>query len=141
EHSDRAARLKRLSERDLIAPPGFNEYIIGQDLHRLHNFPAAIPVLRVVFDNRVFFDVDRSDIRPEAQHVLDVVAEAFGAGDIPDVAMFVAGHTDSTGSDDYNYNVGLRRAQAVAEWLVRRGVGQAEIYRVSFGERVPIASN
>ena len=59
----------------------------------------------------------------------------------PDVSLFVAGHTDSRGDEEYNQELGLRRAQAVAAALVRRGIYQATVYRVSFGEAVPIASN
>lgn len=141
EHQDRASRLRRIAERDLIAPPEFYEYLIATKDHGLADFPADIPILRVVFDNRVFFDSSRWNIRPEAMSVLDVVVQAVTEGDIPDVALFVAGHTDALGEDGYNYDLGLRRAQAVAEELVGRGIRRGEVYRVSFGEKVPVASN
>lgn len=57
------------------------------------------------------------------------------------MTLFVAGHTGSRGDPDYNLELGLRRAQAVATALVRRGIYQAEVYRVSFGELVPLADN
>lgn len=55
--------------------------------------------------------------------------------------MFVAGHTDSDGAAEANLDLGLRRAHAVASALVRRGIYQASIYRISFGEAMPVADN
>jgi outer membrane protein OmpA-like peptidoglycan-associated protein len=53
----------------------------------------------------------------------------------------VAGHTDSTGSADYNRQLSQRRATSVADYLVSRGVGQARIMTAAGGEEHPIASN
>lgn len=138
EHEDRKARLERLG-RDRLAPEFYSHYV-EPDEHGLREFPIRIPVLRVVFDQRVFFDFDRAVLRGEAAPVLDLVAENLRR-EPPDVALFVAGHTDSKGSEEYNYDLGLRRAESVASALVRRGVQQASVYRVSFGEFVPIAPN
>ena len=140
EHQDRTARLKRLADSDLIAKPQFFEYSISAENHGVAEFPVEIPVLRVVFDDRVFFDSGHSELRSEAEAVIAVVAQSM-KGEPPDVALFIAGHTDSTGDDDFNYNLGLMRAQAVAQALLERGLGASQLYRVSFGEKVPVASN
>ncbi|WP_315859188.1 OmpA family protein [Rhizobium leguminosarum] len=99
-----------------------------------------IPVLRVVAQQNVFFDSGSDEIRPEAYGLLDIIADSLKQ-EPPDVALFVAGHTDADGGDDYNVELGLSRAHAVASALVLRGVYQASIYRVSFGEYMPIAPN
>lgn len=138
EHQERLQRLLILS-RGKIHPEFYTEYITPSE-HGLKAFPVNLPVLRVVFDQRFFFDADSDAIRPEAYSVLDVIAKDLKS-EPPDVSLFVAGHTDSTGSDDYNFNLGLRRADVVSNALVRRGVYQSSIYRVSFGEAVPISDN
>jgi outer membrane protein OmpA-like peptidoglycan-associated protein len=138
EHRDRVARLHRLADRRV----GFEffEETITPQVHGIAAFPTEIPILRIVARQDVFFDSGRDVIRPEAQPLLDLIAESLKR-EPPDVALFVAGHTDADGSDAYNMQLGLARADRVASALVRRGVYQAAIYRVSFGEHVPIASN
>jgi outer membrane protein OmpA-like peptidoglycan-associated protein len=138
EHRDRVARLHRLADRR-VGFEFFEETITPQE-HGIAAFPTEIPILRIVARQDVFFDSGRDVIRPEAQPLLDLIAESLKR-EPPDVALFVAGHTDADGSDDYNMTLGLARADRVAAALVRRGVYQAAIYRVSFGEHVPIASN
>ena len=106
----------------------------------LGSLPVDVPLLRVVFPERVFFDTAQWNLRPDAISVIDVVAESLRR-EPPDVAVFVAGHADSRGSRAYNFDLSLKRANAVSEALVRRGVGQAAIWRIGFGEAVPLRSN
>jgi outer membrane protein OmpA-like peptidoglycan-associated protein len=139
EHQDRKARLERLASLQGSGPtPRFYEYVIPSE--ELEGVPVDVPVLRVVFPERVFFDTDRAEIRPEAEQVLDLVAASLKR-EPPDVALFVAGHTDSRGSEAYNYNLSVERANSHANALLTRGVGQAAIWRVGFGEAIPLASN
>jgi outer membrane protein OmpA-like peptidoglycan-associated protein len=109
------------------------------DKSRLKGFRSDMPVLRVVFEERVFFDTDKSDVRAEAVPVLGSVAETLRA-QTGSVALFVAGHTDSRGSDEYNLALSIKRADSVARALGDRGVGSAAIWRVGFGKAVPLRS-
>lgn len=90
-------------------------------------------------DDRVLFAVDKSELNPEANAVLSRLATTLlkvgihGAG--------VVGHTDSTGSDDYNLVLSQRRAAAVKAGLVAVGMDPAEIRDQGVGETQPIASN
>lgn len=138
EHQDRLARLQRLSQ----GHQGFSFYqqTVSAKEHGLSDFPADIPVLRVVAQQDVFFDSGSYKIRREAYRLLDVIAESLKL-EPPDVAMFVSGHTDSEGDENSNMKLGLARAHAVASALVQRGIYQASIYRVSFGEYMPLAPN
>jgi OmpA-OmpF porin, OOP family len=138
EHQDRVARLKRLAAGYLNFE--FSTTMLKPEEHGLADFPVEIPVLRVVADADVFFDTGSTEIRPEAIPIIYIIAESL-MREPPDVSMFVAGHTDSRGSDDFNMELGTRRAEAVAAALVRRGIYQGSVYRVSFGEFTPIASN
>jgi outer membrane protein OmpA-like peptidoglycan-associated protein len=134
EHNDRKNRLSRLSI-DGAKPSFHTEYLLPSE-HKVAKYPVPIPVLRVVFDNDAFFDTGKSEIRPEAFSVLQTISKNLNK-EPSDVALFVVGHTDTVGDSDYNYNLGLRRANAVAEALARRGIYQANIYRLSFGEDAP----
>ena len=138
EHRDRVQRLLRLGQRQ----QGFEffEDEISPAEHGIAGFPAAIPILRVVARQDVFFDSGSDVIRPEAYRLLDIIAESLQR-EPPDVSVFIAGHTDSDGSIEYNFGLGLRRAERVAAALVRRGIYQASVYRVSFGELMPIDTN
>ena len=138
EHEDRKKRFQRLAAQGLIASPSFYEALISKK--DLRAFGVDLPVLRVVFPQRVFFDTDKSDLRPEALQVIDLVAEDLRK-DVPDVAVFVAGHTDFRGSDEYNYVLSVERADAVARALFARGVGSSNLWRVGFGKAVPLKPN
>ncbi|WP_376870225.1 OmpA family protein [Albirhodobacter sp. R86504] len=138
EHEDRINRLKRLSAD--YAQFEFSTTMLKPDEHGLAGFPVEIPVLRVVANADVFFDTDKDEIRPEAIPIIYIIAESLKR-EPPDVSLFVAGHTDSNASEEYNLDLGTRRAQAVAAALVRRGVYQASVYSVSFGEYAAISNN
>lgn len=138
EHRDRTQRLLRLAAGTLSFE--FSEEHISPTKLGLPDFPEGLPVLRVVAGQDVFFDSDRDVIRPEAYRLLDIIASSLKL-EPPDVALFVAGHTDSDADDAYNIELGLRRAQRVAEALAKRGIYQTSIYRVSFGELMPIDTN
>lgn len=140
EHEDRKNRLLRLSRQEGILAPKFYEYMITPAEHRLADYPISLPVLRVVFRDEVFFDFDKDAIKPEADSVIETIAASLQK-EPPDVSIFIAGHTDDIGSADYNLQLGLRRSRAVAARLVELGVNQVQIYVISFGKAVPLASN
>ena len=53
----------------------------------------------------------------------------------------IAGHTDSTGSAEYNENLSDRRANAVREYLIEQGISAERLSAQGYGEVVPVASN
>jgi outer membrane protein OmpA-like peptidoglycan-associated protein len=139
EHADRRARLQRLAEQaGGERPEFFDACVKGIELGGRRS--TDIPLLRVVFPDRVFFDIDSAEIRPEALRILEIVSASLSR-EPPDVTLFVAGHTDSTGPEDYNLELSKRRAEAVARGLVARGVGASQVWRVGFGETMPIRDN
>lgn len=140
EHSDRVARMTRLiSEMNLRERPTFSEYLLSRDLLPAQ-FRRDIPLLRIVFPEHSFFDTAQSRIRPEALNALYLMAAALSR-EIPDVAVFVVGHTDNRGGDDYNRGLSIDRANAVASELNRIGVGDVALWRIGFGEAVPLLPN
>ena len=140
EHGDRKNRLIRLSNIQGIPRTEFYEYMIAPEKHGLRDFSVQIPVLRVVFRDQVFFDFNKDQIKPEANAVINIIAETLRL-EASDVAVFVAGHTDAVGSINYNLQLGLRRSRTVSSELVGRGVAKTQVYVVSFGKAAPIASN
>lgn len=59
----------------------------------------------------------------------------------PDRNVLIEGHTDSRGSESYNEELSLRRAQAVQDFLLRNGVSPDRIVTRGYGEAYPVASN
>ena len=95
--------------------------------------------VRAAVMEMIYFDFDRSDLRPEATATLDRKIPLFQAN--PDMRIRIAGHADSRGSDEYNVALSQRRAQAAKAYLVQRGIDQARIDIVGFGEERPAAPN
>lgn len=86
----------------------------------------------------VFFAWDRADVTPVAATILDQVAQDYKDGEIPRVVL--AGHTDTSGTADYNMRLSERRARAIAAEMVARGVPETALEVTWFGEtelRVP----
>ena len=94
--------------------------------------------VRLVSD--ILFDVDSSALRAESRQTLRDLAETFSRySDINHIE--VAGHTDSTGSDDYNLGLSQRRAGSVRDFLVGQGVPSTRVISRGYGESQPKSSN
>lgn len=140
EHQDRKDRIRRATARLGIRPaPDFTETTVSAR-HLPENFKVDTPVLRVSFSERSFFDTAQTEILPTGQATIRALAEAI-RGEAPDVAVFVAGHTDNRGGEPYNHNLSVGRANAVADTLFLRDVGEVALWRVGFGEAAPLYSN
>ena len=101
----------------------------------------TIPVMRravLMFDD-VHFDFDRSTLRPDAIKILDDTVMKLQAN--PALNVTIEGHTDSIGTAEYNLSLGERRANAVRDYLLNRGIAAARLRTVSYGEERPIADN
>ena len=87
------------------------------------------------------FDFDSTKIRPESYPLLDEFGKALKFG-LPDGMFIIAGHTDSTGSLDYNQSLSKSRAHAVANYLTaHHGIASSRLIMKGYGEAKPIASN
>jgi outer membrane protein OmpA-like peptidoglycan-associated protein len=87
----------------------------------------------------VTFAVDSTTISPQMRTVLDDVAQSMIT--YPNSLIDVMGHTDSTGSEQYNLDLSRRRADSVANYLVSRGVSRARMESIGYGEQYPVADN
>jgi len=87
----------------------------------------------------VHFDFDKSTLKPEAMAVLDQAAALLDKHER--VVVEVAGHTDSVGTEAYNQGLSIRRADAVKNYLVGKGVKASRLTAKGYGESQPVASN
>lgn len=86
--------------------------------------------------DRVFFDTNEFNIRPDAADTLAKQADWLNR--YPAVRVRVEGNCDERGTREYNFALGARRANAVRDFLVAHGVDGARISTVSYGKERPI---
>jgi peptidoglycan-associated lipoprotein len=86
-----------------------------------------------------YFDYDKSDIRGDAQSVLQQDASAIKSilADFPNATIVVEGHCDDRGSAEYNLGLGDRRASAAKDFLVQLGVPADRLKTISYGKERP----
>ncbi len=89
--------------------------------------------------SNITFAVDQSDIKPNFYEALNSVAIVLDEYD--KTLVDVMGHTDSTGSAQYNIDLSLRRASSVGQYLVSQGVDGRRLLVKGFGEERPVADN
>ncbi len=92
--------------------------------------------MEAFMSEKIYFDFDKSDLRPEAQAILKKKAEWLKKH--PEFFLKIEGHCDERGTAEYNLALGYRRAQAAKNFLVSLGVSPARIRTISYGEERPI---
>ena len=97
------------------------------------------PVVQEFVFEDVHFDFDRYTLRPGAIRVLDEAVAALEERST--LQIEIEGHTCNIGTTEYNLALGDRRAQAVRDYLVNRGVGANRLRTVSYGEERPSHDN
>lgn len=96
----------------------------------------------VLTDEKVRFGFDKAELSEEARAALDQFASQLKGEYNRDVYVEIQGHTDATGSDQYNIELGLERAEAVRRYLNQQhGIPLHRISVISYGEAEPIAEN
>jgi outer membrane protein OmpA-like peptidoglycan-associated protein len=129
-----------------LAGGGVGVYMDNQEAQlrqRLQN--SGISVTRVGdsivlnMPSNITFDTDQSDVKPQFYETLNSVALVLK--EYNQTLIDVAGHTDSDGSDDYNYELSQRRAGSVARYLSSQQLDSQRFSVEGRGEREPIASN
>jgi len=87
----------------------------------------------------VLFETNSFTLRPRARESLAKFAGILLA--YPDLRLEVDGHTDSTGSDEYNQQLSEKRAASVRDYLVQQGIPISSVAIMGFGKTQPVASN
>ena len=94
----------------------------------------------VLSDDKVKFGFDKAELSAEAKSALDAFADKLKA-DNKNVYVEIQGHTDNVGSEEYNFQLGEKRAEAVRRYLSMKGVPLNRLSTISYGEAEPVADN
>ncbi|MEJ5287479.1 MAG: Outer membrane lipoprotein omp16 precursor [Candidatus Kapaibacterium sp.] len=89
--------------------------------------------------NNIFFDFDKYDLKPESFLELDRVVKILNEN--PNFNIHIEGHTDSIGTEEYNLQLSRKRAEAVRNYLVSKGIARERITIFGFGASMPVATN
>ena len=100
--------------------------------------PPATPK-RIELSADAHFDFDSAKLKPEGERKIDEIVEPLR--DAAEVRIVVEGYTDSIGSDAYNQRLSQRRADAVRDYMVSRGIATERIETRGHGEADPVATN
>lgn len=87
--------------------------------------------------DRVFFDFDKYNIKPDGSGTLQ--RQAAWLKKYPAVTVTIEGHCDERGTREYNLALGERRANAVKDYLVANGISPNRIKTISYGKERPVA--
>lgn len=117
---------------DSLIKAGYKE--IHKDLYL-----APIEIGQVFRLNNVFFDFDKFNLRPESYVELDRVVKFLN--DYPNIEIEMSAHTDSKGSDQYNFTLSDNRARSVMEYILSKGIAASRIISKGYGETLPVATN
>jgi len=95
--------------------------------------------IKITFDSGILFDTNKADLRPASITEIDKMAAVLQK--YPDTNVLVEGHTDASGSDAINQPLSERRAQAVANQTIAKGVAASRVTTKGYGSSQPIADN
>jgi peptidoglycan-associated lipoprotein len=99
--------------------------------------PGSAQEFSVSVGDRIFFDVDSSVVRADAQQTL--ARQAQWLAKYTQYSITIEGHADERGTREYNLALGARRAAATRDYLVGRGVASNRLRTISYGKERPVA--
>jgi outer membrane protein OmpA-like peptidoglycan-associated protein len=91
--------------------------------------------INMTFQSGLMFSINSDKIADSAKNDLEAAAAVFKK--YPETNLLIEGHTDDTGKDDYNMTLSEKRANAVADYLISKGVASNRIERKWYGENQP----
>ncbi|EAZ80220.1 OmpA family protein [Algoriphagus machipongonensis] len=95
--------------------------------------------IKITFDSGLMFDVDKATLNSNSRDNLMELSETLKKYD--ETNILVEGHTDATGSDDYNLDLSRKRAYSVEDYLTNLGIQKSRLEITAYGENQPIATN
>ena len=121
-------RMDRQAERIEEEIPGAEVKRVGEGINVTFNEEAG-----------VYFDTNKSDVKGTSAVTLDKLAGIFK--EYPKSNILVEGHTDSAGSDEYNWKLSQQRAESVTNYLISKGISSGRFTTKWYGETQPRESN
>jgi outer membrane protein OmpA-like peptidoglycan-associated protein len=120
------ARMDRQAEELALAVPGATITRVGEGMV-------------VTFDSGLLYDTDSDRLRPEAAANLRNLAVSLKK--YTDTDLLIVGHTDATGTNEYNQALSTRRATAASSFLTTEGIPSTRLRTTGMGETDAIATN
>ena len=114
-----------------------NKNGLGSDAMASAATPGSQQDFVVNVGDRVFFESDSSQLTSQSLATLDKQAQWLR--NYPQYSFIVEGHADERGTREYNIALGARRAEAVHDYLVSRGVQAHRMRTISYGKERPVA--
>lgn len=95
--------------------------------------------IKITFPSGILFDVNKSALQPAAKDNLNKLAQILNKYEETDI--LIEGHTDSTGPEEYNMDLSIRRANSVGTYLAEDNVSPVRFKLLGYGETQPLTSN
>jgi len=95
--------------------------------------------IKITFDSGILFDVNKATLKPASMTNLQKLAAILNK--YPDTNILVEGHTDDTGTEEYNFELSEKRAKSVSNYLASLNVDPTRFTIMGYGESQPIATN
>ena len=95
--------------------------------------------IKITFNSGLLFDVNKATLRDASKAELTKLAQILNK--YPDTNILVEGHTDNTGSEEYNLELSRQRAQSVENYLASLNVDPTRFTIMGYGESQPVATN
>ena len=124
---------------------GAGGYVIGHSMDKqAKEIQQAVPAakvqrvgegINVTFNSALLFQINSSELSDSATASLDKIAKVFN--DYPETDILVEGHTDDTGTEEYNMALSEKRARAVSDYLESHGVANNRFTIKWYGEDQP----
>ena len=95
-------------------------------------------VQKITLDSKVLFDFDKAVLKPEGKAAIDAQVVGKLAQVTKLDVVLVTGHADRLGTEAYNQGLSERRADAVRDYLVSKGIDKAKIETLGMGEKQPV---
>lgn len=102
-------------------------------------FLAPIEEGQTIVLNNIFFETDKADLKRTSYGELDRLIDLLN--DIPTLIIEIDGHTDNSGSLEYNQKLSEDRAKAVFNYVTKKGIVYSRVKVKGFGETVPLGDN
>lgn len=122
-----------LANEEMVSTKGIK---VTTDLEKdIDIFLERIELGKPIVLQNIYYDFDKSDLRPESKAELDRLVKLLN--DNPTITIQIGSHTDTNGSEKYNIKLSQRRAKSVVDYLIQAGIDKDRLESFGFGESQP----
>ena len=99
----------------------------------------SFEVNKPIIIQNILYDFNMASLRPESRIALDNIVEILN--DNPHIKIELSSHTDSVGTDSYNFRLSQQRAQSCVDYIISKGIDKGRVIAKGYGKSKPIAPN